>query len=70
MACGLDLEGIVAKHKDGLYSSSTKWIKIKNRNYTQVEGRKELFEKRRLAVNKRSVLGGFSHEQGEANQAG
>jgi ATP-dependent DNA ligase len=58
MACGLDLEGIVAKHKDGLYSSFTKWIKIKNPNYTQAEGRHEMFESRRSAHHERSALGG------------
>jgi bifunctional non-homologous end joining protein LigD len=48
-ACGLDLEGIVAKWKDSLYRATEKpspyWIKIKNRNYTQAEGREELFER-------------------------
>jgi bifunctional non-homologous end joining protein LigD len=56
--CNLDLEGIVAKHKDGLYSPSAKWIKIKNPNYTQSEGRHELFESRRSALHERSALGG------------
>ena len=45
--CGLDLEGIVAKRKDSLYRATEKqspyWIKIKNRSYTQAEGREELF---------------------------
>jgi ATP-dependent DNA ligase len=50
MVCGLDLEGIVAKHKGGLYLPSTKWIKIKNANYTQAEGRHELFERRSTPV--------------------
>jgi len=45
--CRLDLEGIVAKHRSGLYLPGTKWIKIKNPNYSQAEGRHELFEKRR-----------------------
>ena len=68
--CRMDLEGIVAKRRDGIYSASAKWVKIKNPNYTQGEGKKELFEKRQSAVNERSVLGGFSHEQDEANQTG
>jgi ATP-dependent DNA ligase len=34
--CALDLEGIVAKRKAGIYSAG--WIKIKNPNYTQVQG--------------------------------
>ena len=47
-ACEHDLEGIVAKWKFGSYlpnSSATTWIKIKNPNYTQAEGRAEQFEK-------------------------
>jgi bifunctional non-homologous end joining protein LigD len=48
--CGLDLEGIVAKHKDGLYSPSAKWIKVKNPRYTQGDGRQELFERRLSAT--------------------
>jgi hypothetical protein len=47
-ACQLDLEGIVAKRKDSLYRATEKpslgWIKIKNPNYSQAEGRQELFE--------------------------
>ena len=47
--CALDLEGIVAKRKDSLYRATEKpapyWIKIKNRNYTQAEGREELFDR-------------------------
>src|SRR5215831_17294777 len=46
--CALDLEGIAAKRKDSLYRAAEKpspyWIKIKNRNYTQAEGREELFD--------------------------
>jgi bifunctional non-homologous end joining protein LigD len=45
--CKMDLEGIVAKHGGGLYLPDTKWIKIKNPNYSQAQGRRELFEKRR-----------------------
>jgi bifunctional non-homologous end joining protein LigD len=46
-ACGLDLEGIVAKMKDDPYAADTAWYKIKNPTYTQAEGRAELFERRR-----------------------
>jgi bifunctional non-homologous end joining protein LigD len=43
----MDLEGIVAKRKDGLYTpEETSWVKIKNPNYSQLERRHELFEKR------------------------
>lgn len=47
-----DLEGIVAKRKDGLYTpEETSWVKIKNPNYSQAEGRSELFERRTGRVN-------------------
>ena len=47
-ACRMDLEGIVAKWKSAPYQmdgSRTSWVKIKNPNYSQAEGRHELFEK-------------------------
>jgi ATP-dependent DNA ligase len=45
--CEMDLEGIVAKWKDGLYTpDETSWVKIKNPRYSQIEGRHELFERR------------------------
>jgi bifunctional non-homologous end joining protein LigD len=39
-----DLEGIVATRKDAAYGVD--WFKIRNANYSQYEGRQELFEKR------------------------
>ncbi len=42
----LDLEGIVAKRKADSYGPSTVWYKIKNRAYTQAEGRWELAQER------------------------
>ncbi len=42
----LDLEGIMAKRKANPYGPNTVWYKIKNRAYTQEEGRWELFPKR------------------------
>jgi bifunctional non-homologous end joining protein LigD len=39
----LDLEGIVAKRKTDQYAPDTTWYKIKNRAYSQMEGRGELF---------------------------
>ena len=39
----LDLEGIVAKRKADAYAPDTVWFKVKNRAYTQLEGRGELF---------------------------
>src|SRR2546425_9096237 len=48
--CELDLEGIVAKHKFGPYVAgreSSTWVKILNREYSQKDGREELFERER-----------------------
>lgn len=47
--CRLDLEGIVAKHAFGTYTTDEKttWFKIKNRNYSQSQGREKLFERDR-----------------------
>jgi bifunctional non-homologous end joining protein LigD len=45
--CEMDLEGIVAKHSFGPYTEETTWFKIKNRNYSQMAGREELFERER-----------------------
>jgi len=42
----MDLEGITAKRKKSLYREGTRWLKIKNRNYSQAEGRGELFARR------------------------
>jgi ATP-dependent DNA ligase len=42
-----DLEGIVAKHKFSPYQAGreeTTWFKIRNRGYSQWEGREEMFE--------------------------
>ena len=48
--CKLDMEGIVAKHGSGPYvteAQRTTWFKIKNRSYSQMKGREELFERER-----------------------
>jgi hypothetical protein len=46
--CERDCEGVVAKRKDGVYSGRGRtWLKIKNPNYSQSEGRGELFDGRR-----------------------
>jgi bifunctional non-homologous end joining protein LigD len=42
----LDLEGIVAKRKADPYVPSTVWLEVRNRAYTQMEGRGELFHPR------------------------
>lgn len=50
LACERDLEGIVAKWAHGTYQSDgrgTSWLKIKNAHYSQMEGRRELFDARR-----------------------
>ena len=43
--CERDLDGIVCKRKDSVYSSKRRWLKVKNPDYTQAVGRKEMFEK-------------------------
>jgi len=45
--CEMDLEGIVAKRETAPYKPSTRWIKIKNPNNSQKEGRRGLFDSRR-----------------------
>jgi hypothetical protein len=47
LTCERDLEGIVAKRMHGGYGEG--WFKIRNPLYSQYEGRRELFEKRRAA---------------------
>lgn len=48
LACERDLEGIVAKLKHGAYGEG--WFKIRNPRYSQYEGRRELFEKKRSVI--------------------
>ena len=43
--CQRDLEGIVCKRKDSIYSSKRRWLKVKNPDYTQAVGRREMFER-------------------------
>ena len=46
-ACGQDLDGIVAKLAAGRYEpEETTWVKIKNRSYSQGEGRADFFDGR------------------------
>ena len=47
LACENDLEGIVAKEKYAPYKPESRWLKIRNRNYSQWAGREELFERER-----------------------
>jgi ATP-dependent DNA ligase len=44
LVCEQDLEGIVAKRRDGAYGEH--WFKIRNPGYSHYEGRRELFERR------------------------
>ena len=45
--CRCDLEGIVAKRKMGMYREDRPdWLKIKNRTYSQAEGRHELLTRK------------------------
>ena len=49
LACERDLEGIVAKHRHSRYTvadENPSWVKIKNRRYSQMIGRDELFERK------------------------
>jgi len=41
LMCVNDLEGIVAKRLNDPYGPRTRWLKIKNRSYSQMEGRRE-----------------------------
>ena len=43
LMCAHDLEGIVAKRLKDPYGPRARWVKIKNPDYSQNEGRRELF---------------------------
>jgi bifunctional non-homologous end joining protein LigD len=46
--CARDLEGIVAKRKLSIYKDDGNgWLKVKNRSYSQMEGRHELLTRKR-----------------------
>ena len=50
LACERDLEGIVAKWAWGTYQCDgrgTSWLKIKNPEYSQMDGRHGLFDAKR-----------------------
>jgi ATP-dependent DNA ligase len=48
VACDNDLEGIVAKQKfDPYIENQASWLKIRNTNYSQWEGREEFFNRER-----------------------
>jgi len=45
LTCAHDLEGIVAKCLADPYEPRVQWFKVKNPDYTQKEGRGDLFER-------------------------
>ena len=49
--CARDLEGVVAKWKHGRYHTDggvTSWLKVRNRQYSQMGGRPELLGARQV----------------------
>jgi bifunctional non-homologous end joining protein LigD len=44
LMCSNDFEGIVAKRLEDPYDRRVRWLKIKNRDYSQKEGRGDLFD--------------------------
>jgi bifunctional non-homologous end joining protein LigD len=52
LCCQHDLEGVIAKRRDSTYTEAdhkTAWLKIKNRNYSQAEGRGEIMNRKPAA---------------------
>ena len=43
LMCANNLEGVVAKGLADPYNSRVRWLKIKNRDYSQAKGRADLF---------------------------
>ena len=68
-ACELDLEGIVAKWKDGKYVADNRrssWVKIKNREYSQAKvGLNYLIPSRRAkwTIHPSTFVGGLPQLQ-------
>jgi bifunctional non-homologous end joining protein LigD len=54
LMCAHDLEGIVAKRLRDPYEPRVRWLKIKNRDYSQAEGRGDLLNgsRRRLRIRR------------------
>jgi bifunctional non-homologous end joining protein LigD len=44
-ASRMDLEGVVAKRRSDPYAGDVVWVKVKHDNYSQKEGRAELFSR-------------------------
>jgi bifunctional non-homologous end joining protein LigD len=51
----MDLEGIVAKRKADAYGTATTWYKIQNPDYSQAEGRGDLFSRKRERSSRHRV---------------
>jgi len=45
LMCAHDLDGIVAKRLGEPYDPGVRWLKIKHPDYSQKEGRRDLFER-------------------------
>ena len=61
VACERDLEGIVAKWARGVYQADgrgTSWPKIKKSEYSQIVGRRDLFEQQRAPIRDTRVRNG------------
>ena len=54
LMCANDLEGIVAKRLTDPYDSCIRWLKIKNPDYSQKEGRGDLFNGPRQRTARRA----------------
>ena len=50
LMCSNDLEGVVAKRLADPYNPRVRWLKIKNRDYSQAEGRADLFNRPRRSA--------------------
>jgi len=50
-----NLEGVVAKRRNGTYSAVSGWLKIKNQQYSQTERRHELFETFKVKQTKKML---------------
>jgi bifunctional non-homologous end joining protein LigD len=55
LMCANDLEGVVAKRLADPYEPRVRWLKIKNPDYTQKEGRGDLFDWSRQPTWRRAV---------------
>jgi len=57
--CARDLEGIVAKRKLSVYKDDgNTWLKVKNRTYSQAEGRHELLTRGGQVQSRRLFVSG------------